>query len=450
MDPIARLRQDAKTIIRKAIEAVNPKTAICSHVQRQHDLLLCNGNSYDLSHYRHIYLVGAGKAGASMAAAMEKLLDNRLTAGVVVVKYGHLDRVVRTTIVEAGHPLPDQAGVDGARQLTGLLEKAGPDDLVICVISGGGSALLPLPADGLTLADKQAVTQTLLACGADITEINTIRKHLSGLKGGQLARLASPATVLSLILSDVIGDPLASIASGPTVGDPSTFGQCLTIISNYGIEGKLPPAVIKHLQSGAAGAIAETPKPGDPLFSRVANLIVANNRQAVTAAAAAARILGYHPLVLSTFIEGETREIARMHGAIAKEVAASGNPVTAPACIISGGETTVTIAGSGLGGRNQEFVLAAALEIENQAHTVIVSVGTDGTDGPTDAAGAVADGLTVARAKGLQLTPKDYLTNNDAYHFFDRLGDLVKTGPTNTNVMDLRLMLIANKKGDTR
>ena len=441
MDNTARLRKDAETIYRRAIEAVNPITAINSHIKRQGQELICDGKVFNLEHFRHIYLVGVGKAGASMAAAMEKLLGNQMTTGLVVVKYGHLAPVKKTKIIEAGHPIPDQKGVEGANELVSLLRHTTADDLVICLISGGGSALLPLPAAGLTLGEKQETTQALLSCGADITEINAIRKHMSQLKGGQLARLIAPATVVSLILSDVIGDPLDSIASGPTVGDPTTFDQCLKIIKKYDLADTLPATVMNHLQQGASGAITETPKPDDSLFNQVNNYIIASNRQAVEAAADMAQQLGYKPLILSTFIEGETREIARMHSAIAKEIHHSGNPLTPPACIISGGETTVTITGDGLGGRNQEFALAAALDIDGLPNTVIVSIGTDGTDGPTDAAGAIADGQTVKRACNLGLNPREYLENNDAYHFFSPLDDLLMTGPTNTNVMDIHLIL---------
>lgn len=441
MDKTLTLRKDAQTIYHRAIEAVNPVTAIKSHVKRRNQELICDNKIFDLEHFRHIYLVGAGKAGASMAAAMEELAGDHLTAGLVIVKYGHLFPVKKTKIIEAGHPIPDQKGVEGANELVSLLKNTAAQDLVICLISGGGSALLPLPATGLTLDEKQKTTRALLACGADITEINAIRKHLSQLKGGQLARLIAPATTLSLILSDVIGDPLDSIASGPTVGDPTTFDQCLKIINKYGLADTLPAAVMNHLRQGAEGAISETPKPEDPLFSRVSNHIIASNRQAVNAAAEMARKLGYHPLILSTFIEGETRDIARMHAAIAREIHHSGNPLSPPACVISGGETTVTITGNGLGGRNQEFVLAAALDIDNLPNTVIVSIGTDGTDGPTDAAGAIADGKTLQRAREQGLNAREYLSNNDAYHFFQPLHDLLITGPTNTNVMDIRLIL---------
>ena len=315
--------------------------------------------------------------------------------------------------------------------------QAGADDLVICLISGGASALLPLPAPPVTLEEKQETTRLLLACGANIHEINCIRKHISGIKGGQLARLAYPATVLALILSDVIGDDLDMIGSGPTVPDRSTFADARAIFEKYGIWNKLPLGVRQRI----ADTAPETPKPGDRIFERVQNLIVGSNRLAVDAAAREARALGFRTMVLSTFIEGEAREAGRIHAAIAKEIVASGRPVKSPACVISGGETTVTIRGSGLGGRNQEFALAAAIDIDGLSEVVILSGGTDGTDGPTDAAGAIADGRTVSRAQASGLDASDFLARNDSYHFFEGLGDLLKTGPTGTNVADVRILL---------
>ena len=309
---------------------------------------------------------------------------------------------------------------------------------MVCLISGGGSALLPLPAEPITLAEKQETTKLLLACGANIHEINAVRKHISRIKGGQLARLAYPATVISLLLSDVIGDNLDVIGSGPTAPDASTFADAWAILEKYGIGGRVPAPVRERLERGMRGEIPETPKAGDPVFERTENRIVGSNRLAVDAAAKRARELGFRTLVLSTFIEGETRDVARMHGAIAKEMVRTGRPVKPPACIITGGETTVTLRGSGLGGRNQEFVLAAAMEIAGLPDTVVFSAGTDGTDGPTDAAGAIADGRTLERGPDAAA----FLANNDSYHYFERLGDLVVTGPTNTNVMDVRIVLV--------
>lgn len=406
-------------------------------------MLSVDQQAYDLKAFRHIYVVGAGKAGGLMAAALESILGDRLTGGVVNVKYGHTVPVHRIELIEAGHPIPDDAGVQGAARIVRLLESLDEEDLVFCVLSGGGSALMPLPVAGITLEEKQAVTGHMLDCGATINQMNTVRKHISQMKGGHLARLASPATVISLILSDVIGDPLDVIASGPTVPDPSTFADCRAIMTRHQLENTIPASVIRHMQEGEEGRNPETPKPGDPVFKCVQNVLIATSRQALEAARTEAEHRGYHPLILSSSIDGETREIARVYAAIAREIRTSGHPVPPPACIISGGETTVTIRGKGKGGRNQEFVLAAAPGIGGLDQTVVFSAGTDGTDGPTDAAGAIADGLTIARAQQAGLDAESYLNENDAYHFFETLNDLIITGPTNTNVMDLRLLLVA-------
>ena len=378
-----------------------------------------------------------------MAAAIEKILSDRTLDGLVNVKYGHLTPVEHIELCGAGHPLPDAAGVDGARGIIALVSQAGPRDLVLCLISGGGSALLPLPADGITLADKQAVTDLLLKCGATIHEINALRKHLSEIKGGRLALAAFPARVVSLIMSDVVGDDLDVIASGPTVPDSSTYGDCLAIVKKYDLENRLPPAVRQRLHDGAEGRCAETPKVGHHAFERTHNVIIGANTDALRAAAAKAEALGYCPLVLSSRIEGETRPVARVHGAIAREMLASGLPVVPPAALISGGETTVTVTGGGKGGRNMEFALATALDISDQAAIVCLSCGTDGSDGPTDAAGAVSDHTTVGRARQQGLDAAGFLDNNDAYPFFAALGDLVITGPTHTNVMDMRVILVS-------
>lgn len=301
---------------------------------------------------------------------------------------------------------------------------------------------MPLPPEPITLEEKQSVTKLLLACGANIHEINAVRKHISRIKGGQLARLASPAAVEALLLSDVIGDDLDVIGSGPTAPDVSTFGDSAAILKKYDIYEKVPARVRERIEQGIRGEIPETPKPGDPLFRRVRNTVVGSNRLAVGAAEKAARKLGYRTLVLASEIQGETREIARMHAAIAREVVLAGKPAKAPACIITGGETTVTLKGKGLGGRNQEFVLAAAMDIASLPNVVVFSAGTDGTDGPTDAAGAIADGDTLRRNPEAQR----YLDNNDSYHYFESLNDLVITGPTNTNVMDVRILLVGAAK----
>ncbi len=438
-----KLRGDAVSIFEAGLKAVDPVNAVKTHLKRKGDKLELQGGSYDLSDYDNVYVVGMGKAAASMAKAVEEILGDKLTAGIVNVKYGHTVPLMKVKVNEAGHPVPDERGLEGTREIIELLHKTGNNDLVICLISGGGSALLPLPAEGLTLEDKQNLTKSLLECGATIHEINALRKQSSQVKGGRLARLAHPSTLISLILSDVIGDNLDVIASGPTVPDTHTFEDCRRILEKYGLKGKVPERVVEYIDKGCRGEIEETPKPTDPIFKRTRNAIVGSNILAVQAAKEKASDLGYNSLILSTFIHGETEEVAKVHTAVAREIISSGNPVGKPACIVSGGETTVTIEGKGEGGRNQEFVLAAAIDIDGLEEVVVLSGGTDGTDGPTDAAGALADGTTIKRARGLGLNAYAYLRENNSYNFFKPLGDLLITGPTNTNVMDLRLVLVS-------
>lgn len=439
---VTELRKAARGIFDAAVRAVDPAEAIRRHLVRDGERLAIGGERVDLGVVREIVVVGLGKAGAPMAAAVEEILGARIARGVVVTKYGHVQPTRAIRIHEAGHPVPDDAGMAGARAVLDHVTGLDARDLVLVLISGGGSALTPAPVDGVTLAEKQSLTKALLACGADIREMNTLRKHISRLKGGQLARAAAPARVFTLILSDIVGDPLDAIASGPTVPDPTTYADALAILDKYRIRGEIPSSIRRHLEAGAAGKISETPKPDDPLFGRVKSVMVASNIQALEAARAEAERLGFRAIILSSFIEGETREIARMHAALALEVRASGHPARPPVCLITGGETTVTLQGTGKGGRNQEFALASALDIAGLPDVVVFSAGTDGTDGPTDAAGALADGDTVKRALGLGLTPRAALDGNDAYPFFERLGDLVITGPTRTNVMDVRLVLV--------
>ena len=439
---VNELRKSAREIFAAAVRAVDPAEAIRRHLVRDNERLMIGKSQVDLAAVREIVVVGLGKAGAPMAAAVEEILGPRITRGVVVTKYGHVQPTRLIRIHEAGHPVPDDAGMAGARAALDHVTGLGAEDLVLVLISGGGSALTPAPVEGITLAEKQSLTKALLACGADIREMNTLRKHISRIKGGQLARAAAPARVFTLILSDIVGDPLDAIASGPTVPDPTTYADALGILDKYRIRHEIPASIRTHLEAGAAGRIPETPKPDDPLFGRVKSVMVASNIQALEAARAEAERLGFQAIILSSFIEGETREIARMHAALALEVRSSGHPAKPPVCLITGGETTVTLRGKGKGGRNQEFALAAALDIAGLRDVVVLSAGTDGTDGPTDAAGALADGDTVSRALGLGLKPRAVLDGNDAYPFFERLGDLVITGPTRTNVMDVRLILV--------
>ena len=443
-------------IMAAALDAVEPGAAVRRYLRRDGQRLSIGERVYDLAGYQRIFLVGAGKAGAPMAQAAAEALGERLAGGVIVVKEGHAGienaelRVEKSehdqsfsilnsqlSILEAGHPIPDQRGVEGARRMADLLAQTTEHDLVIALISGGGSALLTLPAPGITLADMQALTGVLLACGASINEINTLRKHLDQLKGGGLARMAHPAALVTLILSDVVGNPLDVIASGPTVPDPTTFAEAYAILEHYAIAGQVPEPILARLRDGMAGAIEETPKPGDPRFDRVQNIVVGSNSQAADAALAAARAEGFNTLLLTTYLQGEAREVARMLAAIARELAATGQPISRPACLIAGGETTVTLRRKGQGGRNQELALAAAADLAGLPDVALVALATDGGDGPTDAAGAVATGATIERARALGLDPAAHLARNDAYPFFAALGDLLQPGPTQTNVNDL-------------
>lgn len=438
----SQLRQDGRRIFAAGVAAVDPVAAVQRAVVCHDATLVVHRTSYDLRRYAHIYVVGAGKAGATMTQGLEDVLGGRLSAGAVTVKYGHLAPVTHVVLNEADHPIPDAAGVQGAEAIIHLAQQAGEDDLVFCLLSGGGSALLPAPSAGITLAEKQQLTALLLECGASIDEINVIRKHLSQLKGGQLARLVAPATLVTLVLSDVVGDRLDAIASGPTVPDPSTFQDCLDIVARYDLLERLPARIRTRLQRGQDGEYPETPQGEDAAFARCQTVIIGSNHIALQAACETAQELGYTTLILSSSIQGEARQVARVYAAIAQEIRRSGTPLLPPACVLAGGETTVTIRGDGTGGRNQEFALAAALDIAGLERVVVLSGGTDGTDGPTDAAGALADGRTVVRAQALGVEPEPYLRRNDSYHFFAALDDLLITGPTGTNVMDIHLLLV--------
>ncbi len=438
---IQQMRQQALEIFNAGLKAVNPIEAIHRHVQLSDDALLIAGRRFELKTFERIFIVGAGKAVAPMAKALEELLGERIDSGVIVVKEGHGLPLKHVKICEGGHPVPDEGGVRGTDEILSLVTEAGATDLVICLISGGGSALLIAPSEGIGLKDKQEATKLLLACGANIHELNTVRKHLSRSKGGRLARASYPATVVSLILSDVVGDDLDVIGSGPTVPDSSTFQETEQILKGYEIWDDLAISIRNHIERGVNGEIEDTPKSDDRAFQRSSAVLVGTNLQAMLAASKQAEQLGYQPLILTTKVEGEAREVAKVHTAIVKEVLSSGNPISAPACVLFGGETTVTLQGDGKGGRNQEYALASALALEGQDHVVVLSAGTDGTDGPTDAAGAIADGASVARARKKGVDPQDYLRRNDSYNFFKHLDDHIITGPTRTNVMDIYMLL---------
>ena len=369
-----------------------------------------------------------------MALVAERVLGDRITDGLVIVKDGHTAPTQRITLAEAGHPVPDARGEAAALEILRRVKGTAAEEVVLFLISGGGSALTPAPAPPVTLAEKQETTRLLLAAGATINELNAVRKHLSLFKGGQLARAAAPAAVVSLILSDVVGDPLDVIASGPTAPDRSTFVEALAVLERRRVATRVPAAVRERLTAGADGRIEETPKPGDRLFERVSNLVIGNNALVVDAAAAEARRLGYRAQLLTRSLEGEAREVAR-------QLVARGRTLAPQTCLIAGGETTVTVRGRGRGGRCQEVALAAALELGTDDALLILAAGTDGTDGPTDAAGGIADSGTIARGERAGRRARAALDDNDAYTFLSAAGDLVRSGPTNTNLLDLYLVL---------
>ena len=386
--------------------------------------------------YRRVFLLGAGKASGAMAAAAADVAGDRVAGGFVVVKDGYGGHRRRVEITEAGHPVPDARGLAASARLLEIARSAGEDDLVLFLVSGGGSALTPAPASPITLAEKQEVTRLLLASGAAIGELNAVRKHLSVFKGGQLARAASPATVLTLALSDVIGDPLDVIASGPTAPDPTTFADALAVLARRGLTGRVPASVTRRLEAGRAREIQETPKPGDSLFERVTNVVIGNNALVTDAAAATARRLGYMTELTTRELQGEARDVAR-------EFVARARRLPPPACLIAGGETTVTVRGQGKGGRCQEFALAAALELEPTDRLTILAAGTDGTDGPTDATGAIVDAGSIARGSAAGADARRALADNDAYRFLRASDDLLVSGPTRTNLLDLYVAVSA-------
>lgn len=442
------LHSSLKEIYHAALRAVDPEVAVKRLVHLTDQTLLVDNRTYSLKD-RKIFLAGTGKAGVPMARALEKILGPQLESGLIVVKHGWGGKLERTSVLEAGHPEPDLEGVKAAQLLIDFLnQKITSDDLLLFVISGGGSALLPAPVSEISFEDKRSITRLLLNSGATIHELNTIRKHLSRIKGGKLLEHLKGTQVICLILSDVVGDDLGSIASGPTAPDSTTFKDSIDILQKYGLEKTTPASVLRYLRSGLednnSTSIKETPKPGDGRFETVQNIIVGNNFMALDAAAKTAESLGFHPLILSSSIVGDTSEAARLHVSIAREIIQSGHPIAPPCCLISGGETTVRVKGDGKGGRNQEFVLCCAQEIANWEYPAILfaSLGSDGDDGPTDAAGAIATPGTATCAESKSLSIQHHLESNDSYHFFLKLGDQIITGPTQTNVMDLRFVLI--------
>lgn len=434
------VRRTLDRCLSAALCAVDPVHALRHQVRFRNSILSVGPHQYDLRRVRRVVVVGAGKAAAPMAREMERLLGRRLTAGFVVTKYGHRVPTRRIEVLEAGHPVPDAAGAGGAARVLAIARSLSSRDLLIVLVSGGASALLPAPAEGLSLIDKQETTQLLLKSGATIQEVNAVRKHLSALKGGQLA-VATKARVVSVILSDVLGDDLASIGSGLTAPDPTTFVMARAILKRYRLWEKLPQSVRRHVARGCRGQVRETPKSNAAVFRQVHNVIIGNNQAAVDTAARTIWKSGLTPFILTTTLTGEARDAARAFGALAKQIVRRGRPAARPCCLLAGGELTVRVRGNGVGGRAQEFALAAAKEIAGLKDVWIVGIGTDGTDGPTDAAGAVVDGTTWETAIARKLNPQRALAHHDAHPLLQRMGLLIHTGPTGTNVNDLYLLL---------
>ena len=443
-EAIKKARFLALESIKAALKAVDPKTIVKSKLALNGSFLQVEQHGFDLNKFKHVYVVGGGKASGSMAEALEEILGPNIDEGTVNVPHGSLSETRKIKLNGASHPLPDPASVEGTKQILDIAEKATEDDFIICLISGGGSSLMSFPREGISLKEKRELTTALLRSGATIREINSVRKHLSGFKGGWLAKKAYPATILNIILSDVVGDPLGTIASGPTVPDETTFAEAKTVLEKYELWQNLSSSIRKVIEDGEKGTIQETPKSHDKAFDRVYNIIIGNNRTASLAACQYLKSQQLNTLLLTSTVEGEARCVGALLASIAKEVIVSRNPLSKPAAIIAGGETTVKVAGNGLGGRNQELALAAAIHLKNalDCTVVVVSLGTDGVDGPTDAAGAIVDVNTYARAVKLGSKPEVFLAENDSYHFFSNLNDLIFTGQTGTNVNDISLIVV--------
>jgi glycerate 2-kinase len=442
---------DLVAIFRDAVHAVDPAGLIERHVKKEGRTLLIdtgeNRITEDISRYDRVIVLGIGKASPRMAAAMESILGTDLTKGLVITKYGHGLNLSKIQVLEAGHPIPDENSLDGARMLTQVARDADEHTLIVNLISGGGSSLFSLPADGISFEDKIQTTRILLSSGAGIDEVNCIRKHMSKVKGGGLARISFPARTISLILSDVIGDRVDTIASGITAPDPTTFKDAVSVLAKHSLENKVPRAVKELLLSGAKGHIPETPKENDPAFSKLVNIIVGNNMLACRAALTRAQKLGYDAHILTATLSGEARRAGECLSGLAGDIDSGRSGLKKPALLILGGETTVTIRGTGKGGRNQEMALAFACGLHalcpGSANIFFLSAGTDGTDGPTDAAGAFVTPGLMEKMKGISDEALRHLANNDAYHFFSQQDLVFKTGPTNTNVCDIQLLMVA-------
>ncbi|NIP66642.1 DUF4147 domain-containing protein [Candidatus Bathyarchaeota archaeon] len=426
-----------------ALAAVDPQRILRSELILENSMLMIKNASFDLDSFENTFVVGAGKAVGFMAKALEELLLNRITAGIVVVPHGTQSYGLhKMRIVEASHPLPDESSGEAAASVMDITERVGNEDLVICLISGGGSSLLCSPPKGITISEKRELTSKLLRSGATIEEINAVRKHLSQIKGGRLARKCYPATILNLVISDVMGDRLDTIASGPTSPDPTTFKDAIGVIKNYKLWRKTPTSIRSFLSDGKDGLVDENPKPGEEVFGRVHSFVLANNRTACLAACRELKKRGVNTLLLTSQIEGEARYVGSILAAIAQEIVSSDHPIPTPAAVVVGGETSVTVTGKGRGGRNQEIALSASLKLQHSKRVVIGSINTDGIDGVAPAAGAVADCRTIQRARKQGLSGRDFLQENNSYEFFSRLGDAIVTGATETNVNDISIVLV--------
>ena len=434
---IRKCRSLAIKCLEHVVNAVDPQQMVRRAVKVENGFLTVENKTFDLNKFKHVYVLGGGKASGAMAKAIEEILGKHLTAGIVNVPYGAPRTTRLIKINEVRHPIPDEAGVKGTMNIMELAQQANENDLVICLISGGGSSLMPLPRPGVSLEDKQAITSLLLKSGAPIVEVNAVRKHLSDFKGGWLAKKAFPATVLNLFLSDVIGDSLEAIASGPTVPDTTTFNQAIKVLKKHNLWSAAPHSIRGILLKGSRGLIDETPKPHDAAFKKVSHIIIGNNRTATLAATDWLTRKGVSTLLLSRSLEGEAREVGQAFAKFSIEAFGCTTRIERPFAIIAGGETTVTVMGQGLGGRNQELALSVALQLYKNDDCVFASFSTDGVDGPTDAAGAIADTYTMQRAEILGLNALDSLKMNDSYHFFLGLGDLIITKATGTNVNDI-------------
>jgi glycerate-2-kinase len=435
-------RETAIEIFLSGVESVKPDNLIKRYVSIKQNSLQIENITFDLSAIKDIYVVGAGKASAKMAQAVEAILGSRITEGHIITKYDHSVPLKIVKITEAGHPVPDENGIKGTEQILSIVNKAEKDDLVICLISGGGSALLADVPEGCTLSDLKAINNILLRTGANITEMNCIRKHLSKVKGGQLAKAASPAIVVSLILSDVIGDPLDVIASGPTAPDPTTFDYAIKIINNYKIENEIPEKIYRVLQEGLEKKRQETLKESDEVLLRTHNLIIGTNILALKTAKEKAESSGYETQIMTNKLNGDVTDVANYIVGAAKNI--KKEKISKKICLLFAGEPTIKVTGKGSGGRNQHLALITTGLLKDVPGITILSGGTDGSDGPTDATGAVVDAFTSENASNLHLDIEKYIANCDSYNFFKKAGGLIITGPTQTNVMDLMVALIDN------